>query len=67
MSLYFVGCSSESLFAVFVVCLTELNLFSFLLQFGEAGGELVSFVGKLSHLTEENNIGKVESAVFVVV
>lgn len=67
MSFYFVGCSSESFLAVLVICLTELDFFSFLLQFGEAGGELVSFIGEFSHLTEENNISQIESAVLVVI
>jgi hypothetical protein len=67
MSLDFVGCSSESFFAVLLVGLTVLNFLAFLLEFTESGAELVSFVGQFAHLAEKNDVGQIQSAVLVVV
>lgn len=67
MPLDLVGCSSESLFSVLVIGLSELNFLSFFLQFGKAGSELISLIGKFPHLTEKNNICEIQSAVLVVV
>lgn len=67
MSFDFIGSSSEPLFSVFIIGLSELDFLSFFLQFDKAGGELISLIGKFPHLTEKNNICEIQSAVLVVV
>lgn len=67
MSLNLIGCSSEPLFAILLVGFPELDLFSLFFEFREASGELVAFIGEFPHLAEENDVGQVESAVFVVI
>ena len=67
MALDFVGCSSETFFAVLFVSFAVLDLFAFFLEFGESGSELVAFVGEFTHLAEKDNIGEVKTTVLVVV
>jgi hypothetical protein len=65
--LYLTSCPPESLPAIILSLLTSMDLFPFLLQFGESGGELVAFVEELPHLGEQDSVGEVEATVFVVV
>ena len=67
MSLNLVGCSSEPLFAVFLIGFAILNFLAFFFEFGESWGELISFVGEFAHLTEKDDISEVKSTIFVVV
>ena len=67
MSLDLIGGSSESFFAVFLVGLAILDFFAFLFEFVKARAEFISLIGKLSHLTQEDHVGQVESAILVVV
>ena len=58
---------SEPLLAVVLAFLSPLDVVAFLLQFGESGGELVTFVEELTHLGEKDGVGEEEAGVFVVV
>lgn len=63
----FVGCSSKPFFAVVVAPFALAYILSLFLEFVEFGGEFIALVDELPHLGEQDDVGEIGPAIFVII
>ena len=67
MPLDFVSSPPEPFFFIIVTSFPFLNISGLALQFSEARSEFVALVEELTHLGEQDHVGQMEPAEFVIV